>query len=495
MLPLLLALGSPAFGGEFMDTWITLALEDTNIRAGPQNYSPAANFVQRGNRTFFEDYESRYSDDITQSHLVLYRRDPGFWKDWFTEAAFVVQFTPYLEPDQARDGVAIEDDGSYVRLARRFDGDDDHTVSLTGYAVDASRFRLGYSYDLSWGGREIFAGDPYASPGVRLQYERHGSYLFAGAKTAIFDEVQTEGEWQGYQRNQAFYGFLFGGGLEVGERFRVEAGMGSFRQGQLVNVNDIESPLFGDPIQAVGLAGQLSFRTSRTLAFIQSADLRLYRNTPEFLKDPRLLHRVIDGVGFLVQTEVNWLAHDLLDSQEPGATVVEQGLAGDVQTVLVIGSTELGVDLVYKDLAYILFNVPGFTSDFAIPDIAYRPQVYARFQASHTFAEAHVAPSVGIGLMQPASYTTSSGTFVQYSETDKEEVPGGQTAANILGGVAGVQVDVSPSVVLLGEALLTIDNNRSDAVSTSSGDAVVRVPADAVERHPIGFNLMMRARF
>ncbi len=494
MIPLLWVLATPAHAGDFLDTWVTLAFEDTNVRAGPEHYSPAPNFVQRGNRTFFEDYESRYPDDITRSHLVLYRRDDGFWTDWFTEAAFVIQFVPWLDPDKSREGVEILDDGSYVRIARRFGGDDDHTLSLTGYAIDASRFRLGYSWDLSWGGREIFQDDPYASPGVRLQYERRGSYLFAGAKTSIVDEVQTEGELEGYERNQAFYGLLVGGGLLIGDRLRVELGAGSFQQGQVVNI-DASSPLLGEPITAAGLAGQVAFRTTPDLAFIQSADLRLYRNAPEFLRDSYISHRSIDGVGFLVQTEVDWLGHDLVDSDDPGRTVVERGLAGDVQAVLVIGTTEIDVDLVYKDLAYILFGVPGFTSQFSIPDIRTTPQVYGRFQASRYFPSARVAPSLGIGLMQPASYTTATGTYVQYSETDKEAVPAGRTLANILGGVAGVQVDVSPSVVLVGETLLTIDNNRSDAVAAGTGDAVVRVPADEVERHQLVFNLMMRARF
>jgi len=138
-LLLLAPLSAPATAGEFVDTWVTLAFEDTNVLAGPDQYSPSANFVERGNRTFFEDYESRYSDDITQSHLVFYREDEGFWKNWFTEAAFVMQFTPYLDPDQTDDGVEFEDDGSYVRLARRIGDSDDDSFSITGYAIDASR--------------------------------------------------------------------------------------------------------------------------------------------------------------------------------------------------------------------------------------------------------------------------------------------------------------------------------------------------------------------
>ena len=109
---LLLALTNLASAGDFMDVWVTSAFEDTNVFAGPEAYSPSANFVQRGNRAFFEDYETRSSDDISRAQLVLYRKDEGNWAGWSTEAAFVLRYSPYLDPDQTEPGTNIEDDGS-----------------------------------------------------------------------------------------------------------------------------------------------------------------------------------------------------------------------------------------------------------------------------------------------------------------------------------------------------------------------------------------------
>ena len=59
----------------------------------------------------------------------------------------------------------------------------------------------------------------------------------------------------------------------------------------------------------------------------------------------------------------------------------------------------------------------------------------------------------------------------------------------------GAQVDMSKSVVLVGELLYTVDNNLSDYVSTDESEAGVRVPAPENERRALGMNLMMRARF
>ncbi len=501
MLPTLLLLAttvSPVQAGEYMDTWVSLGFEDENVLAGPEHNSPSANFVMRGNRTFFEDYESRYSDDITQSHLVLYRRDEGFWKDWYTEAALVMQFTPYVEADESDPGVDLRDDGSYVRLVRRLGGSEEDTFSITGYAVDASRFRLGYSYDLSWGGKEIFIRDPGASPGIRLQYQRGGSYLFAGAKSSIqaMEVEATETTDEG-TRNQTFYGLLAGGGVEIAEKLKLEAGFGSFQQGQLTSNNDAAAPLFGEPISAMGAAGQVAWRSTTDLDFIQSSELRLYRNSPDYVKDSYIGHDQLDGFGMLVQAEWNYLTHNLFNSDKAGSTTLENAMAGDLQSKFVFGSTTVGVDFVYKDLSYIVFNIPGITSGWSTPEwMEVKPQLYGRINASHYFEKARLTPYGGVGLMQPASYVNAQGgTVVQVNERDIVVVPDNQGVVNILGALAGVEVDASKSVVLVGELLYTADNNQSDFIEDPDTGDYKRVPVEWNEANKLGFNLIMRARF
>lgn len=485
MLALIL---STALAGEYMDIAITTALEDTNVRAGPEYFSPGPNFVSRGNQTFFENYEGRYNDDISQGHLVLYRRDDGFKAGWWTEAAFVLQYTPYLNPDSSRPGVDLRDDGSYVRIVRNIG--DDGNLSLTGYAVDASRFRLGYSWDLSYGGREIHTPSVGAVPGARLQYQQGGHYLFAGAKTAI--NQGTDADWSvDGDRNTVYYSTLFGGGVTLGDKVRLEGGFGFFQQGESRNGGSAASPLYGELINAVGTSGQVAFRTTTELDFIQSSELRLYRNAPDFARESYISHSMLDGFGVLVQAEANRLSHNLLDADNDGNTVLETGWAGDVQTRLVFNSTELAVDFVYKDLEYIVFNVPGLTSGTSIPTaLTTTPQYYGRLTLSQYLPEQHLAASFGVGLMQPASYTDSEGkTYVQYTARNKEQVPDSAVAYNILGSVVGLQYDVSPSTIVVGELLYTLDNNLSRTV----GGTRVAEPPEV--RSALGFNVMLRARF
>jgi hypothetical protein len=508
MIALLLAL--PAYSGEFMDVWVTTALEDDNVLAGPADYSPAPNFVTRGNQTFFEQYESKYTDDISQSYLALYREDQGFIPNVFTEAAFVLRFQPYTDPDQSKAAVSIADGGSYVRVGYKIGGADTQVLSLTGYAVDADRFRLGYSYDLTWGGRDIFVMDPRTAPGVRLQYQNGSFYAFAGLKTAVGDyrDLLTDDV-----QNQAFFGGLLGAGSGIGDYFRLEGGVGDFQQGQLGNVADVSSPLYNAPIYALGGCGQVAFRTNADLDYIVSNELKLYRNRPDQVVDTYIRHRQLEGAaGLLVQVEGNYLVHNLLDFDQVDATVIEPAFAGDVQSVFVAGSTEVGLDLVYKDLSYIMFNVPGLTSGYAISDtLDVSPQVYVRGSLSHYFPKARLTPSVGAGYMIPASYgTADSGYTVVYrasadsstaaatgstsgSKPSQVAVPTGQQPTALLSAVGGLQWDISRSVVAVGEVLYTLDNNQS--VSAEGDSGTVDILAASNVRNALGFNLMLRARF
>lgn len=488
---------SPAMASDFVDVWVTSALEDDNILAGPADYSPSLNFVERGNSTFFENYESKYTQDISQTHLVLYRKDEGLTKHFTTEAAMAVRFAPYINPSQSKSSTNVQDDGSYVRLIYQFGEKKERNLALTGYAVDADRMRLGYSYDLTWGGKDIFVTDPGVAPGARLQLQYDKFYAYAGIKTAIADYVDPVTD---LSRNQTYYGGLVALGGELGDNVRLEGGAGSFQQGQLLAEATAQSSLYGSMIQALGVSGQLSVRSTTKMDYIISNELKLYRNAPEFLKDTYITHPHVDGVGFLVQAEGNYLMHNLLDADTTDSTVVEHAFAGDVQAVLRAGNTEIGADFVYKDLAYIVFDVPGLTSDVAIGDsVKTSPQVYGRAKISHYFDKAHVTPALGVGIMQPAAYQAQSSVgasnyYVVRDARNFDAVPDGQLPSALLSAVASAQWDFSKSTVGVVQVLYTLNNNKSDFVATD-GETGGYVPSAPNFRNELGLNLMMRARF
>jgi hypothetical protein len=124
------------------------------------------------------------------------------------------------------------------------------------------------------------------------------------------------------------------------------------------------------------------------------------------------------------------------------------------------------------------------------------PQLYGRLFASHFFEQARLAPYGGVGLMQPASYVDADGdAMIQVTEHDVYQVPDGQDPVNILGALAGVQVDVSKSVVVVGELLYRANSNMSDSTEDAETGEVTNVPVAWNEINALGFNLMARARF
>ena len=163
---------------------------------------------------------------------------------------------------------------------------------------------------------------------------------------------------------------------------------------------------------------------------------------------------------------------------------------------MIFGSTELFADLVYKDLPYIVFNIPGLTSGAAISEkVSHTPQIYGRVRVAHNFPKAHFTPSVGVGLMQPATYTTTDGsTYVQYDARNKEGVPTGEPAYAVLGSVIGAQYELSKSTVVLGELLINLDNNQSRVVDSDDG-VRIREREDPRVTNAVGFNLMLRSHF
>jgi hypothetical protein len=176
--------------------------------------------------------------------------------------------------------------------------------------------------------------------------------------------------------------------------------------------------------------------------------------------------------------------------------VVEKAIAGDLQTVFAFGRSEIAADVVYKDLPYIVFNVPGLTSGYALPEnYEVTSQVYGRLRAARYFPKSRLTPSLGLGYMQAATYgTPETGYFVQQNETDKYHVPDGQSPTALLSSVAGMTWDISKSMVAQGEVLYTLNNNLSDFQATDDlQGSYVLAPSN--ERNQLGFNLMLRARF
>src|SRR4029078_3600203 len=93
---------------------------------------------------------------------------------------------------------ALYDAGSYIP-AFYHTGDDPNGktgIGLTFWPIDTDRFRLGYLYDISWGGtnaainQSIFPRLQGSSPGAKIQYDGDIFNVYFGFKTATVQQVQ-----------------------------------------------------------------------------------------------------------------------------------------------------------------------------------------------------------------------------------------------------------------------------------------------------------------
>src|SRR5205814_7486238 len=136
----------------------------------------------------------------------------AFFPGLTTEAALAL-----LVLEQPSGGISMVDDSSYVRLAYRPAWwSERENVSLTAFPVSADRFRLGYTYRITWGGSSAFTSRAAALgvPGIKLQITRDRWYAFAGAKTGIIfnDRIKEQ---------ETNYAALFGAGWDITPELRV----------------------------------------------------------------------------------------------------------------------------------------------------------------------------------------------------------------------------------------------------------------------------------
>src|SRR5207245_7719636 len=68
---------------------------DDDVLAGPADVAPPSPLIGIGDRPrlrlFFDNLNSRYTGRENFTHLIHWRRVPGFFRNWTTEAALVVK--------------------------------------------------------------------------------------------------------------------------------------------------------------------------------------------------------------------------------------------------------------------------------------------------------------------------------------------------------------------------------------------------------------------
>lgn len=518
-LGLLAALpAGPALAGDFMDTTITFVAGDDNVLAGAGETSPSSprmDFRPRtGNNLFFENYNTRNTGEETRGELVLYKEFSGYFARVVPEAALVLQWDAnrmtrdteqYLATANRKTYGGLKDDGSY--LAVHFDGAEvpdpadpkskPSRLSLVFFPADSDRLRLGYSWELTWGGRGSFLLANYV-PGMMVGYKAQDWYAFGGAKMARTQRFTLTETDPHKDESETIYGVLGGVGVHVLPKLLLEVGSGYFDKGTIpTERGDIQ----GTWLRQTGVSAQVTWHDGMDPKV--PVDTKLLRNVGGDLKarDWRPKH-----FGYLISTEATWTSQNLEATEGDvrlGNARREHGFAGDLNASMQSGRWTFSVDFVARNLAFIVQDTPGAYPYGTLSDaVETSPELFGAVGVDYTFPDLRFVPGLSAGVQQPAYYKTDDrsifkGSITYFRKTknvlgETQVFPGplppGEEVAPIFAGKVYLREYLSDLVNVVLQGQLTYDNNQ-----------IVNDPNSGARKFDspliLGLNVLAQAKF
>jgi hypothetical protein len=484
----------------FMDTRLAFTLTNENVLTQPGETIPSVPGWRFGTPNslgvlFFDNYDTRYSGFETMSHAVMYR---DFHKGHFdAEAGLVIRINELSEKN-----LSLTDDGSYITLSNWKDPDhkDPTRISLTVFPVSADRFRLGYSYRLSWGGNPEYGRAGSATPGAKIQYDSGMGYAFIGAKSAVVLDRRTA-------EQRSALAALAGAGVDPTEMVRVEINGGYFDRGynELVDVNDQKVILYGASAQVA---------VHHNMPVQSSIDYKLYKNNNERVSGLFDPVKYPGGLAWLGMAEFTALSQTLKDPDKTGVTKNQVGFAGDVNIRVVQDRLRFRFDTSYRDLAFILHSVPSLPTYEDFPSV-YKTtaDVFAAAGVDQNFDDfltlglifgadkpATLTSPVGIaGGMTGVSGTSTAVIRNNNIDTIITILPQGKAAATQYALKGTAKVTFGRIYTALLEVFYSYDPNvtRYERVGCTSDQACPDAPFKYVfgDFNQLGINATLQARF
>lgn len=496
-----------------IDTRVTFVLGDDNLFAGSRDFSPTADVGPRKKiNTFFDNRNTKDSGQETKTDLAIYKRFSGPYPRLETEAGLVVRMDLFVDPQTGKPGTAFADDGTFLQ-ASYYLGDIPPVAEgatapkqpmgrsprlyALAYPFNADRIRLGYSYDITWGGNLIFPKNTTGAPGFKLGYQGETAYLNVAFKTHRQLNDMTN-------NLDAVYGLLAAGGIDLTEEIRWEANGGYFQKGVFPPMNPSQpGKVDGTNLYATGISTQISYHHGIPLT--TSIDLRLYRNDPDFAFKAFRPEAYSADWSYLASASANYLVQNLRQAANPDSTALQPAKAGDVTLRVKNGWHKVSADFVYRDLAYILYNVPSFTPYYDFPKNAkITPEWFVDMGYDYYFEDLRLNPGFIVGYQHPATYAgdtsnafpsvESVGTVVVRRQGDFELLPRGNTAYDIISMRAFTRWDMSDGMGLIGEVTYTLDKNASRLVRADDGTILRKFDKTSVTNR-LSVALMLQGRF
>lgn len=473
--------------GGFMDTRLAFTLTNENMLAKPGETTPSSPGWRFGTPSslgvlFFDSYDTRYSGFETLSHATVYRQySSGHIQ---AEGALVLRIDDLSEAH-----IGLSDDGSYIAVSDWKDPShkDPTRISLTAFPVSSDRFRLGYSYRLSWGGNPEYsraAASGSSVPGLKLQLDLPSAYAFAGAKSAVVVDPR---DGQAKSALAALGGF----GIDPVPMLRLEVNGGYFDRGynELADVQRSKVRLYGASVQASIHHG---------MPLRSSLDYRLYKFNGESVSDLFAPERYPGGLAWLAQSEFTVLGQTLKDPEVDGGTGTQRGMAADLNVRVKIDRVRLRLDLSYRDLAFVLHSVPSLPAyEQFRPGDTTTAETFAAVGIDHNWGDWLTLGLIG-GVEKPATLTSPQGipgtsvdmgqatAVVRSNNVDAlvAVLPAGREVATQVALKATAKLDFAKIFSTLVEVFYGHDGNQTRALAPVPG-----------ELHQLGVNATLQARF
>lgn len=502
-----------AEGRGFMDTRLTWTFGDDDFLHKTGELVPLSPTFSVGERPqyrlFFDNLNSRFSGRENLTHLVMYKKLPSFIDGLTTEAALVLRFDlAQLAANTGNLNAALYDSGSYLRLFYQTGSKEKEGLGFTFFPLDTDRFRLGYLYDLSWGGtaasinQSIFPRLQGAAPGAKIQYDHEKFYVFGGFKTATIIQPEQvlnpggESEVEVVRVGETNYGVLGGAGVDALENLRFDIGGGAFQQGKF-DLEDVR----GKQVYTYGGSGRVVVHQNMPVP--QSVDFLLYRNDPS---KPLILFKPEkydpNQFAWSVSAEGSVLQQHLKDFDAAGATKDQSATAGAVQGVIRAGYLRVSATGIYRNLNFVVRNVPGFIPFETLPQSAKTdPELFGSLAADYYIPSARLTPGIGGGLQLPATFRSefSDGgiqaqrVIVVRQQGDESILPYNKDRTPVMQARLAVRWDISDMFALVGWMQFIRDNNGTRVVrDPTEGSASLRVFQSP---NRLGASVALQARF
>ncbi len=478
----------------FMDTRLAFTLTNENILAKPGETIPSVPGWRFGvpnslGVLFFDNYDTRFSGFETLSHAVAYRSySRGHLQ---AEGAFVLRINELSE-----NNIALSDAGTYLVVTNWKDPThkDPTRISVTAFPVSSDRFRLGYSYRLSWGGTPEYKRSRSATPGIKLQYDTKNMYAFVGAKSATIVDPQ-DGELK------AAVAGLAGGGIDPLPNVRIEVNGGVFDRGY----NELQDVL-GEKVILYGGSAQVS--VFKGMPIRSSVDYKLYKYNGERVSQLFSPEKYPGGISWLVQAELTAMAQTLKDPDATGSTKRQLGFAGDVNFRMKINRVRLRLDLSARDLAFILHSQPSLPpySDFP-SEYEIERNYFAAIGIDRNWSDFLTLGVIG-GIERPATLTAPKG--IPGAETNGTStavirnnnidtlitiLPPGEKAVPQLAVKGTAKIDFARIFSAVLEVFYSYDGNQTRYRRTCADPEICPFEYTFGEFNQLGVNATLQARF